>query len=203
MKTKYLVSISALIIATAVVSFISPAKKSFHDFTVKTIDGDEFKMSQLKGKKVLVVNVASKCGLTPQYKDLQALYEKYGGKDFEIIAFPANNFLRQEPGNNEEIKEFCTKNYGVSFPVMDKVSVADVIYKGYPPKKENSDPSEKSEIYKWLTEKIQNGVKDTDVQWNFHKFLIDENGNLIKDIEPKVGKDLEKVLLEIGFLKAK
>lgn len=203
MKTKYLVSISALIIATAVVSFISPAKKSFHDFTVKTIDGDEFKMSQLKGKKVLVVNVASKCGLTHQYKDLQALYEKYGGKDFEIIAFPANNFLRQEPGNNEEIKEFCTKNYGVSFPVMDKVSVADVIYKGYPPKKENSDPSEKSEIYKWLTEKSQNGVKDTEVQWNFHKFLIDENGNLIKDIEPKVGKDLEKVLLEIGFLKAK
>jgi glutathione peroxidase len=203
MKTKFLASISLVVIATAIVSFVNPALKTFHDFTVKTIDGTEFSLSQLKGKKVLVVNVASKCGLTPQYKDLQALYEKYGGKDFEIIAFPANNFLKQEPGNNEEIKEFCTKNYGVTFPVMDKVSVADYIYKGYPAMKALSDPTEKSEIYKWLTEKSQNGLKDTDVKWNFHKFLIDENGNLIADIEPKVGKDLEKVLLEMGFIKAK
>lgn len=111
--------------------------------------------------------------------------------------------MKQEPGTQSEIKEFCTKNYGVTFPVMEKVSVADYIYKGYPAMKSFSDKTEKSEIYKWLTEKSQNGVQDTDVKWNFHKFLIDENGKLIGDIEPKVGKDLEKVLLEKGFLKAK
>lgn len=184
-------------------AFNNPTSKpSFYDYTVKTIDGENFALKQLKGKKVLVVNVASKCGLTPQYNDLEALYKKYKNQNFEIIAFPANNFLKQEPGTSAEIKEFCTKNYGVSFPVMEKVSVADFIYKGYPAKKENSEPSTKSEIYKWLTEKSLNGVKDTDVQWNFHKFLIDENGNLLTDIEPKVGKNLESVLLEMGFLKA-
>ncbi|MCK5337791.1 MAG: glutathione peroxidase, partial [Bacteroidales bacterium] len=96
---------------------------NFYSFTVKTIDGEEISLSQFKGKKVLVVNVASKCGHTPQYEDLQKLYEEYGGDDFTIIGFPANNFLRQEPGTNEEIKEFCTINYGVTFPMMAKISV--------------------------------------------------------------------------------
>lgn len=205
MKTKILLIQMWAIAIILLVSFAfkNPASNpSFYDYTVKTIDGENFALKQLKGKKVLVVNVASKCGLTPQYKDLEALYVKYKNQNFEIIAFPANNFLKQEPGTSAEIKEFCTKNYGVSFPVMEKVSVADYIYKGYPAKKENSEPSTKSEIYKWLTEKSLNGVKDTDVQWNFHKFLIDENGNLLTDIEPKVGKSLESVLLEMGFLKA-
>jgi glutathione peroxidase len=146
------------------------AQQSFHNFKVKTIDGKQFDFSQLKGKKVMVVNVASKCGLTPQYKDLQKLYETYGGPRFEIVAFPANNFLSQEPGTNAEIKEFCTKNYGVTFPVMEKISV-----KG----------SDQAEIYKWLTSKSENKVLDTDVSWNFQKFLIDENGNLVKSVSPK------------------
>jgi glutathione peroxidase len=187
-------------------AFISPNEnktKSLFDYTVKSIDGENFPLSKLKGKKVMIVNVASKCGLTPQYKDLEALYEKYKDQNFEIIAFPANNFLRQEPGTSTEIKEFCTKNYGVSFQIMEKVSVAQYIYKGYPASKENAEPCEKSEIYKWLTEKSLNGVKDTEIQWNFHKFLIDEYGNLITDINPKVGKELENVLLEMGFLTKK
>ena len=97
--------------------------KSFHDFTATTLEGETFEMKQLKGKKVLVVNTASKCGLTPQYKGLQALYEKYGDEDFTIIGFPANDFLWQEPGSNEEIATFCSKNYGVTFPMMQKISV--------------------------------------------------------------------------------
>ncbi len=138
--------------------------KSFHDFTVETITGDKFDLSQLKGKKVLVVNTASKCGFTPQYADLQKLYEQYGGDDFEIIGFPANNFLRQEPGTNAEIKEFCTVNYGVTFPMMAKISV----------KGKDMHP-----LYKWLTSKEENGVMDSTVKWNFQKYLIDEEGHLV------------------------
>ena len=98
-------------------------QKSFYDFTVKTIDGEDLSLSTFKGKKVLVVNVASKCGFTPQYAKLEELYKKYGKDNFVIIGFPANNFLSQEPGSNEEIKEFCTLNYGVTFPMMAKISV--------------------------------------------------------------------------------
>lgn len=136
--------------------------KNFYDFTVKTIDGKDFNMSELKGKKVLVVNVASKCGFTPQYKQLEELYEKYGKDNFTIIGFPANNFLWQEPGTDDEIKEFCTLNYGVTFPMMAKISV----------KGKNMAP-----LYKWLTQKEENGKEDASVKWNFQKFMIDENGN--------------------------
>jgi glutathione peroxidase len=153
-------------------------KKTFYDFKVETIDGEEFDLSALKGKKVMVVNTASKCGLTPQYKDLEALYKKYGGDKFVIIGFPANNFNEQEPGSNEDIKEFCSKNYGVSFPMMSKVSV----------KGEDMAP-----LYKWLTQKNHNGVKDSEVQWNFQKYLIDENGNLVDVIPPKENPASEKV----------
>lgn len=152
-----------LFIMTTIVSLSGSAQtKNFYDFTVQTIDGKEFNLSQLKGKKVLVVNVASKCGFTPQYKQLEELYEKYGKDNFTIIGFPANNFLWQEPGTNKEIHEFCTLNYGVTFPMMAKISV-----KG----------KDIAPLYKWLTKKSENGKQDADVKWNFQKFLIDENGN--------------------------
>lgn len=136
--------------------------KNFHDFTVQTIDGKELSLSSFKGKKVLVVNVASKCGLTPQYADLQALYDKYGPEKFVIIGFPSNNFKEQEPGTNEEIKEFCSLNYGVTFPLMSKVEVVG----------DNMAP-----IYQWLTQKSENGKEDAPVTWNFQKFMINEDGS--------------------------
>lgn len=155
------------------------AQKSFYDFKVKDIDGNDFDLSSLKGKKVLVVNTASKCGNTPQYEQLQGLYEKYGDKKFVIIGFPANNFGQQEPGSNSEIEEFCTKNYGVTFPMMSKISV----------KGSDIDP-----LYKWLTSKSENGVLDSEVTWNFQKYLIDENGKLVKMVAPKVKPDDEQIL---------
>ncbi len=115
----------------------------------------------------MVVNVASKCGFTPQYAKLEELYEKYGKDDFVVIGFPANNFLHQEPGTNEEIKEFCTLNYGVTFPMMAKISV-----KG----------KDIAPLYQWLTHKSENGVSDAKIGWNFHKFLIDENGRWVASI---------------------
>lgn len=152
-----------LFIMATVFSLSVPAQnKNFYDFTVKTIDGKDFNLAELKGKKVLVVNVASKCGFTPQYKQLEELYKKYGKDNFTIIGFPANNFLKQEPGTNEEIKEFCTLNYGVSFPMMAKISV-----KG----------KDMAPLYQWLTQKSENGKEDASVKWNFQKFMIDENGN--------------------------
>jgi glutathione peroxidase len=144
---------------------------SFYDFKVTTIDGQEFNFSSLKGKKVMIVNTASKCGFTPQYADLERLYKLYGGEKFEIIGFPANNFMEQEPGTNSEIKEFCSKNYNVTFPMMSKISV-----KGF-----DTHPH-----YQWLTEKKYNGVADSEVQWNFQKYLIDENGKLVKAISPNI-----------------
>lgn len=150
------------------------AQQSFYDFKVKTIDGEDFDLATLKGKKVLVVNTASKCGLTPQYEQLQKIYSEYGGEKFTIIGFPANNFMKQEPGTNEEIAEFCQKNYGVSFQMMEKISV----------KGDDMHP-----LYHWLTEKSKNGVLDSEVKWNFQKYLIDEKGNLVKMVEPKVKPD--------------
>lgn len=143
--------------------------KTFHDFKAKTIDGKMMNMSDLKGKKVLVVNTASKCGFTPQYKELENLYKKYGGEKFTIIGFPANNFLWQEPGSDNEIKEFCSLNYGVTFQMMSKISV----------KGKDIHP-----IYKWLTGKSDNGVMDAPVKWNFQKFLIDENGKFVDFVAP-------------------
>ncbi len=153
--------------------------QGFYGFTVEDINGKEFSMESLKGKKVMVVNVASKCGLTPQYEQLQAVYEKYGGDDFEIVAFPANNFMGQEPGTNEEIKTFCSTNYGVTFPMMTKISV----------KGDDIHP-----IYQWLTQKDKNGVLDTEIQWNFQKFLIDEEGNLIKTFSPRTKPDDDEII---------
>lgn len=154
--------------------------KSFYDFKVKTIDGAEFDLAQLKGKKVMVVNTASKCGLTPQYEKLEKLYKEYGGDKFVIIGFPANNFLGQEPGSNKEIAEFCQKNYGVTFPMMEKISV-----KG----------KDQHELYQWLTNKSLNGVSDASVSWNFHKFLIDENGKWVKSINAQTDP-MDKEIIE-------
>lgn len=155
------------------------AQVSLYDFKVKDIDGNNFDLSSLKGKKVLVVNVASKCGLTPQYNKLQDLYEKYKDKNFVVIGFPANNFNGQEPGTNEEIKTFCTLNYNVSFPMMSKIDVVG---------------DKKAPLYKWLTEKSQNGKMDAEVQWNFQKFMIDENGKLVDFVTPREDPFCDKII---------
>ena len=156
----------------------SQNQKSLHDYSTKTLEGEEYSMSQLKGKKVLVVNTASKCGFTPQYKDLQVLFEKYGGDKFTIVGFPANNFGKQEPGTDTEIAEFCQRNYGVSFLMMNKISV----------KGDDIDP-----IYKWLTTKDENGFKDGDVKWNFQKYLIDEEGRLVHVYSSMVNPTSKKI----------
>jgi glutathione peroxidase len=171
------IGIIALIVTS--VCFVNAQQKTFFDFKTQTLEGENFDLSSLKGKKVLVVNTASKCGNTPQYADLEKLFKEYGGDKFVIIGFPANNFLKQEPGTNDEIREFCTKNYGVTFPMMQKISV----------KGDDMDP-----IYKWLTQKSQNGVMDADVTWNFQKFMIDENGHLVDYLKPKEKPYTEKLL---------
>jgi glutathione peroxidase len=159
------------------------SSKSFYDFKVQTIDGSDFSFSSLKGKKVMIINTASKCGNTPQYADLEKLYQNYGGEKFVIIGFPANNFGSQEPGTNTEIKEFCTKNYGVTFPMMSKISV-----KG----------SDMHEVYKWLTSKSENGVMDSEVKWNFQKYLVDETGKLVKVIAPTTKPMDESIVSWLG-----
>ncbi|MCE5206461.1 MAG: glutathione peroxidase [Porphyromonadaceae bacterium] len=153
--------------------------KTLHDFTVKDIDGKPFNMASLKGKKVLIVNVASKCGFTPQYEDLQTLYGRYKTRNFVVIGFPANNFKNQEPGINRDIKEFCTANYGVTFPMMEKISV----------KGEDQAP-----LYKWLTRKADNGVMDQEVTWNFQKYLVDEQGRLVDVVMPKESPLSDKIV---------
>ncbi len=155
------------------------SQSSFYDFKVKDINGNEFDFSQLKGKKVMVVNTASKCGFTPQYADLESLYQKYKKDNFVIIGFPANNFHNQEPGSNSEIKAFCTKNYGVTFPMMSKISV----------KGDDMNP-----VYKWLTSKKENGKMDSEVKWNFQKYLINEKGELVNVIYSKEKPDSPEIV---------
>ncbi|MDX1445717.1 MAG: glutathione peroxidase [Lishizhenia sp.] len=145
--------------------------KTLHDYTVKDITGEDFDLSSLKGKKVMVVNTASECGLTPQYEQLQELYAYYKDSNFTIIGFPSNDFGKQEPGSNDEIQEFCKLNYGVEFPMMSKVVV-----KG----------DNKADVYKFLTEKDLNGLEDSEVQWNFQKYLIDEAGKLVRVVSPQI-----------------
>lgn len=152
--------------------------QSIHSFTVKSIDGKDIKMSSFKGKKILIVNTASKCGYTPQYESLEKVYEQYKDK-LVIIGFPCNQFGGQEPGSNEEIVEFCKKNYGVTFPLADKVDV-----KG----------TNTAAIYQWLTQKSKNGVLDASISWNFNKFLLDENGKMIAYYPSNVKPDSEAIL---------
>jgi glutathione peroxidase len=145
--------------------------QTIYQFKVTDLYGKEFDFSTLKGKKLLIVNTASECGLTPQYKDLEAIYSKYKDKNFVIVGFPANNFGSQEPGSNEQIAKFCQMNYGVTFPMMSKISV-----KG----------KDIHEVYQFLTQKDKNGLQDSQVEWNFQKYLINEEGELIKVLSPRV-----------------
>jgi len=145
--------------------------QSFYELEAETIDGELFKFDQLKGKKVMIVNTASKCGYTPQFEDLQKLYDEYKGKNFVILGFPSNDFLKQDPGTNEEIKNFCTKNYGVSFQMMSKIKV----------KGKDMHP-----VYQWLTEKEKNGFEDSKIKWNFQKYIIDKNGKLVGLFKTKI-----------------
>ncbi len=172
----------AILLATSLALFASEKEakeSSIYDFKVTTIDGTEFNFADLKGKKVMIVNVASACGLTPQYEQLQEIYAEYGGEDFEIVAFPANNFGEQEKGTNEEIKEFCALNFGVQFPMMAKISV-----KG----------DDMAPIYKWLTTKELNGKDNYDVTWNFQKFLINPDGSLYMVAAPRTLPDSKEIM---------
>jgi glutathione peroxidase len=161
----------------SLICFFSNAQ-SIHSFTVKGIDGKNISLSSFKGKKIMVVNTASKCGYTPQYEGLEKVYEQYKDK-LVIIGFPCNQFGGQEPGSSEEIVTFCKKNYGVTFPLAEKIDV----------KGDDIAP-----IYKWLTEKQKNGVLDATISWNFNKFLLDENGKMLAYFPSKVKPDSEEIL---------
>ena len=140
---------------------------SFYDLSAHTLDGQPFAFEQLRGKRVLIVNTASACGFTPQYEALQSLHEAHGGEDFVILGFPCNGFGKQEPGDAAEIQSFCSVNYGVTFQMMEKVVI----------KKDGRHP-----VYQWLLEKELNGVEKHSVRWNFHKFLVDEQGQIVASL---------------------
>ena len=169
----------AMVVILGAVSNALDAQQSFHDFSVTDIQGNEFNLAQLQGKKVLVVNTASECGLTPQFKGLQSLYEKFGDGDFVIIGFPTNDFGKQDPGTNDEIAAFCQDNYGVSFPMMAKITV----------KGEEIHP-----LYKWLTTASENGVSDSRVAWNFQKYMIDESGHLVGHVPPRKKPECREIV---------
>jgi glutathione peroxidase len=154
------------------------ADKNVFDYTLSTIDGQPAPLSAYKGKVVMLVNVASRCGFTPQYTALEAIYEKYKDRGFVIVGIPANNFGAQEPGTNQEIKTFCQSKYSVTFPMMSKVSV-----KG----------EDKTPLYQYLTDKTANPKTGGDIQWNFTKFLVGPDGQVIARFEPKVTPDSPEV----------
>ncbi len=181
-----LAGLSALFVLAplAVVSLADGAKKdtSVLDFHVKDIDGKDVDLAKYKGKVLLIVNTASQCGLTPQYKELEELYEKNKDKGFEILAFPANEFGKQEPGSNEEIKEFCSTKYKVTFPLFSKIVV----------KGEGIDP-----LYEYLTSKETNPKFAGEIKWNFNKFLVNKKGEVIARFEPKVKPSTKEVTTAI------
>ena len=178
-----------------------------YDFKIKDINGEEVSLDKYKGKVVLIVNTASKCGFTPQYEKLQELYEKYNDRDFEILGFPCNQFAEQEPGNSEDIKSFCNFNYGVTFPMFEKINVRgneahplykyltkEAPFKGYDLNSESG-----KFLHNFLTENFPEFLEGDSIKWNFTKFLIDKNGNIIKryesPIEPlDISNDIEKLL---------
>ncbi len=174
------------IILVLMTLLVVPGNKTIYDFKMKDIDGKDVSLSDYKGKVVMIVNVASLCGNTPQYKDIETMYEKYKDKGLVVLGFPANNFMGQEPGSDQKIKEFCSREYHVSFPMFSKISV-----KG----------SDMHPLYKFLTSKAENGVIDAPVKWNFQKFLIGKDGTVITSIgnhtsvnEPEVVKEVENAL---------
>lgn len=165
--------------------FFAPPKesvpKSIYDFKVESLDGKSINFADYKGKKILIVNTASKCGYTPQYADLERVYARYKDR-LVIVGFPANDFGAQEPGSNSDIQSFCQKNYGVTFPMAAKITV-----KG----------DKKAPIYQWLTEKKHNGFKDSEVKWNFQKYLINEKGELIGVYESNIKPDNAEILSKL------
>lgn len=177
---KYIIAVLTFVSSFNLISQTSVVmpNHSIHQFKVESLSGEEIDFSDFKGKKILIVNTASKCGYTPQYEGLEKLYQEYKN-DLVVVGFPANNFGAQEPGSNDEISSFCQQNYGVSFPMAAKVSV-----KG----------QEVAPIFEWLTSKAENGVMDVDVKWNFTKFLLDENGQLIRSFESKVIPQSEEIV---------
>ena len=154
-------------------------RASIHQFSVEDIEGNTFDFATLSGKKIMVVNTASKCGLTPQYKQLEEVYEHYKNNNFIIVGFPANDFMSQEPGTNEEIATFCERNYGVTFPMMSKITV-----KG----------KEMHPLYQFLTQKQKNGIADSEVEWNFQKYLLNEKGQLELVVSPRTLPNDEMVI---------
>jgi glutathione peroxidase len=166
----------------AAATMLGAQASSIYDFTMKSIDGQPVSLSSYRGKVVLVVNVASKCGFTPQYSALESIYEKYKDKGFVIVGVPANNFAQQEPGTDAEIKTFCTNKYNVTFPMMSKVSVLG---------------DDKTPLYVYLTDKSTDPKFAGDIKWNFTKFLFDKNGNPVARFEPNVKPDSPEVTAAI------
>ena len=154
--------------------------QTIYDFKVTDIEGKTFDLSSLKGKKVMLVNTASKCGLTPQFEQLQQLYTQFKDSNFVIVGFPTNDFYAQDPGTNDEIKSFCVKNYGVTFPMMGKIKV----------KGDSIEP-----LYQFLTSKSKNGLEDNEVKWNFQKYLINTQGKLVRVVGPRV-KPMDESIVE-------
>ncbi len=175
---KYLISIATIFFMSTSFTATPSVSKSVYDFKIKSLDGGTIDFSQFKGKKILIVNTASMCGYTPQYEGLEKLYKQY--KDaLVIVGFPSDNFGGQEYKNDSEIKSFCQKNYGVTFPLTTRVDV----------KGESITP-----VFKYLCNKSENGVLDATITWNFNKFLIDENGKLIAHFDSKVTPESEELL---------
>lgn len=160
--------------------FVTTYSQTIYNFKVTDIDGKVFDLASLKGKKVMIVNTASKCGLTPQFEQLQKLYLQFKDSNFIIVGFPTNDFYEQDPGSNDEIKSFCVKNYGVTFPMMSKIKV----------KGDTIEP-----LYQFLTTKSKNGLEDNNVKWNFQKYLINEQGKLVRVVGPRV-KPMDESIIE-------
>lgn len=152
----------------------------FYDFKLNDLRGNAIDFKQFKGKKVLLVNTASECGFTPQYKQLEELHEQFGGNNFCVVGLPCNDFGKQEPGSPSDIANFCKVNYGVTFLMTEKIAIK-------PP---NTHP-----IYTWLTDATENGIADFEVEWNFHKFLIDEQGNVVRDF-PSATLPLDEQIID-------
>lgn len=164
---------------------INKTYQSIHDFSMESIEGKNISLADYKGKVLVIVNTASKCGLTPQYKEIEAFYKKYQSKGVEVLGFPANNFLSQEPGDNGQIAQFCEQNYGVTFQMFSKISV----------KGKDIDP-----LYSYLTNKSQNGAIDAPVSWNFQKFIIDKQGKVVAFFPPKTTVNDAEFIKEIESL---
>lgn len=174
--------LTLMLMLCAATTLLAAPAKSIYDFTMNSIDGQPVSLSSYKGKVVLLVNVASKCGFTPQYAGLEALYEKYKDRGFVIVGVPANNFAQQEPGTDAEIKTFCSRKYNVTFPMMSKVSVLG---------------DDKAPLYTYLTDKSTDPKFSGDIKWNFTKFLFDRDGNPVARFEPDVKPDSPEAVAAI------